>query len=333
MAKRSRRRRPQRASRERPARPPREESPDDSGVRHGRVITLFSGACEVESEGRVYDCVLPSRLARDQRFAVAVGDRVAFVEHGDDHRVARVLPRRTVLARPDPQNPRLERVVAANVDVVVQVSSVVRPPLRRAFIDRYLIAIERGGARPLLCVNKIDLLAADELARELGELDVYREMGLTVVAVSARTGAGIETLRAELAGRTAVFAGHSGVGKSSLLRALEPDLEVAVGEVSRRRSRGRHTTSRSRLYRIAGGVLVIDTPGIRELGLGPMTPQELRLYFPDFDEDAAVCRFNDCTHTHEPGCAVRLAVDEGRLSEDRWATYVRILESLDEEIP
>lgn len=302
----------------------------DDGLR-GEVVTLFSGLSQVESAGQVYECVLPSRLAQDQQSAVAVGDQVVFAAHGESHRISRVLPRRTVLSRPDPHNPRLERVVAANVDVVVQVASVVKPPLRLPLIDRYLIAIERGGARPLLCVNKIDLLGEDELARELEQLEDYRRMGLPIFPCSASQDQGIDRLREALSGHTSVFVGHSGVGKSSLLLALAPDLEVAIGQLSQRFAQGTHTTTRSRLYRLAGDVRLIDTPGIREMGLWKMTSDELRFYFPDFDEVAADCRFSNCTHTHEPHCAVRLATRDGRLSKARYATYRRILESLGEE--
>jgi ribosome biogenesis GTPase len=294
------------------------------------VITLFSGSCRIEAEGRLYHAVLPSKLARNQRASVAVGDEVLFDSHGGHHRIAEIRPRRTSLSRPDPQNPRLERVVAANVDVVVLIVSVSEPPLRTALVDRYLIAIERGGAEPLLCVNKIDLLPPGELAAELAKLDAYRDMGLAVLPCSARTGAGAGELRAILAGRTAAFVGHSGVGKSSLLKAIAPDVGVTTGSLSRRHARGRHTTSRSQLYRLTDGIRVIDTPGIREMGLWRMSPEELRFYFDDFEEDARRCRFNDCTHTHEPDCGVRAAVDQGRLSQARYAAYVRILKSVAE---
>lgn len=301
------------------------------GDLRGEVVTLFSGLSQVESEGQIYECVLPSRLAQDQQSAVAVGDQVAFAAHGEAHRISRVLPRRTVLSRPDPHNPRLERVVAANVDIVVQVVSVVRPALRLPLIDRYLIAIERGGARPLLCVNKIDLLSEGDLARELELLEDYRKMGLSIFPCSASQEQGLDPLREALSGHTSVFVGHSGVGKSSLLLALAPDLKVAVGQLSERYAQGKHTTTRSQLYRLAGDVRLIDTPGIREMGLWKMTSDELRFYFPDFDKIAADCRFSNCTHTHEPHCAVHLATRDGRLSKARYATYRRILESLAEE--
>lgn len=328
MAKRIRKQRRKRSRGDRPQPDRQPERSAEEEARRGTVVTLFSGSCRIESAGCLLDGVLSSRLARRQRAAVAVGDEVLFVSRDGGHRVTEVLPRRTWLSRPDPQNPRLEQVVAANVDVVVQVLSVVKPPLRPALVDRYLIAIERGGAEPLLCVNKIDLMESAELAVELEKLDVYRAVGLAMASCSASTGAGIDDLRAVLAGRTAAFVGHSGVGKSSLLKALAPQLEVATGAVSRRYARGRHTTSRARLYRLTDGIRVIDTPGVRELGLWRMNPEELRFYFQDFEDDARRCRFNDCTHTHEPDCAVRAAVDEGRLAEARYATYLRILSSL-----
>ncbi len=303
--------------------------------RTGTVVQVTSGACRVERESGEVDCVLPSSLARGQRAAVAVGDEVVFSAHGDGiHRVERVLPRRTTLSRPDPLNARLERVIAANVDVAVHVASVVEPPLRPALIDRYLIAIGRGGAEAAVCVNKIDLLE-DSAARrqQLERLDPYRELGVTILPCSAVTGEGLDRIRALLAGRTAVFVGHSGVGKSSILNALDPGLEAATGPVSDRRGTGQHTTSRSSLYRLKNGIRVIDTPGIRELGLWRLTAEELRAHFPDFDEHAARCRFADCSHSHEPDCGVRAAAHEGAVARARFDTYLRILGSLETPEP
>ena len=300
----------------------------DAEERRGRVVAVVSGACTVDRDGESFECVLPSELARDQRSAVAVGDRVTFAEAGDGvYRLARVLPRSTILSRPDPQNPRLERVIAANIDVAVHVASVVDPPLKPALIDRYLVAIDRGGAEAVICVNKVDLLAGDDQRRrELEPLDAYRPQVPTIIATSAVTGEGLGQLTAVLDGKTAVVVGHSGVGKSSLLNALDPDLDAATAETVG--GKGRHTTTRSSLYRLAGGARVIDTPGIRELGLWQLSPEELRAYFPDFEAYAAGCRFNDCSHSHEPDCGVRSAAEAGDLDGGRFETYLRILESL-----
>lgn len=308
-----------------PDRPPAAAGPE----LRGRVVAVASGACRIESDATELDCILPSELARDQRAAVAVGDRVIFAAHGaGTYRVHRVLERRTTLSRPDPHNPRLERVIAVNVDVAVHVASVIEPPLRPALVDRYLIAIERGGAEAVVCVNKIDLLPDPaERRRELERLDAHRQLALEILPTSALTGEGLDTLRALLAGKTAVVVGHSGVGKSSLLNALDPDLGAATARVGDR-GKGRHTTTRSSLYHLAGDVRIIDTPGIREFGLWQLTTRELRAYFPDFEPHAVHCRFNDCSHSHEPDCAVRRAVEAGDIVRSRFATYQRILASL-----
>ncbi len=303
----------------------------DAGDRRGRVVAVVSGACTVDRDGESVDCVLPSELARDQRSAIAVGDLVTFSAHRDGvHRIVEVLPRRTILSRPDPLNPRLERVIAANIDVAVHVASVVDPPLKPALIDRYLIAIDRGGAEAVICVNKVDLLADEtERRRQLEPLDAYRPLVPAILATSAVSGEGLEALAVALAGKTAVVVGHSGVGKSSLLNALDPDLDAATAETAG--GKGRHTTTRSSLYRLAGGARVIDTPGVREFGLWRLTPRELSAYFPDFDTPAASCRFSDCSHSHEPDCGVRAAVEAGVLDRGRFETYLRILASIKAE--
>ena len=301
----------------------------DGPVFQGTVVSLASAIAWVEDENReVVQCSLPTAIAQDQRSRVAVGDRVSFAQRDRDWLVAEVLPRTTCLARPDPLNPRLQRVVAANIDSVVQVASVVRPPLRPALVDRYLVAIQYGGAEPILCVNKVDLLSERQRQQELAPLAPYRELGMEVIECSAVDGRGIEQLRRALKGKTAAFVGHSGVGKSSLVNALAPSIEAATGEVSESRGTGRHTTTRSALYDLGNGIRLIDTPGIREFGLWNLDAEELREYFPDFEPFAPACRFSNCSHSHEPSCAVRQAVEDGELARARYQTYLRILESL-----
>lgn len=313
--------------------------PSDEDTRKGRVIALSSGACEVElldPPFKRYACALPSALAHDQQSSIAVGDEVrfaAFSRSGSEvlYRVEEVLPRRSVLSRPDVLNPRLERVIAANVDFGVHVVSVVRPPLRLALIDRYRIAIERGGAEPVLCVNKTDLLPDAAARRELeAKLRPYRETGQRILFCSTKTGEGLAELRQLLEASTAVFVGHSGVGKSSLINGLSPELDLETREVHAESGQGRHTTTRSSLFHV-GEIRLIDTPGVREFGLWQLEPEELRAYFPDFDRFALGCRFSDCSHTHEPQCAVRAATEAGELPAVRYRTYCRLLESLLEE--
>ncbi len=319
---------------------PLESQPSAALERVGWVVSLASGAAQVELldlPGQHFEASLPSRLAEEQQSSIAVGDRVRLsLPQGNTPlaRVEAVLPRRTWLSRPDTWNPRQERVAAANVDVVVHVVSVVSPPLRLPLIDRYLIAIARGGARPLLCVNKCELLAVAELQAVDEQLAPWREGGLEVLFCSALRGDGVAHLRAALSGQTAVFVGHSGVGKSSLLNALEPGLALATAALSRARGKGRHTTTRAQMWTIAAGqIRVIDTPGVREFGLWRLEPAELRTYFADFAQSAASCRFSDCSHVHEPACGVRAAVVAGSILPSRYETYLRIRRTLFEPDP
>ena len=211
--------------------------------------------------------------------------------------------------------------------MAIHVVSVRKPPLRARLIDRYLIAIQRGGARPLICVNKIDLVPPDERAAELAPLDTYRALEVPVIACAARSGEGIDALRSATRGMTCALVGHSGVGKSSILNALDERLQLATGHLHRRGT-GRHTTSSSTLHDLGGGTLLIDTPGIREFGLWDIDPATLREYFPEFDEAAESCRFNDCTHSHEPQCEVKRRVADGETSAARYNAYVRLSEDL-----
>jgi ribosome biogenesis GTPase / thiamine phosphate phosphatase len=291
------------------------------------VISVSSGRCRLFHRGRELDCVVPSEIAVRQKSALAVGDRVVAETVDGTCRLAAILPRRTVLSRPDPLNPRLQRLIAANIDVVIHVVSVKKPPLRPRLIDRYLIAIQRGGAQPLICVNKIDLIAPEDRADELAPLEVYRALDVPVIACSSRSGDGLAALRGAVAGKTCALVGHSGVGKSSILNALDERLQIATGDLHRRGT-GRHTTSASTLHDLGGGTLLIDTPGIREFGLWDLQPDTLRDYFPEFAEPAESCRFNDCTHLHEPQCEVKDRVAAGEINAARYGAYVRLAEDL-----
>ncbi|MEK6375613.1 MAG: ribosome small subunit-dependent GTPase A [Acidobacteriota bacterium] len=291
------------------------------------VISVSSGRCRLFQHGREIDCIVPSEIAVRQKSALAVGDRVVTETVDGICRLAAILPRRTVLSRPDPLNPHRQRLIAANIDVVIHVVSVKKPPLRPRLIDRYLIAIQRGGAQPLICVNKIDLIAPEDRATELAPLDVYRAIEVPVIVCSSRSGDGFDALRGAVAGKTCALVGHSGVGKSSILNALDERLQIATGDLHRRGT-GRHTTSASTLHDLGDGTLLIDTPGIREFGLWDLQPDTLRDYFPEFAEPAESCRFNDCTHLHEPQCEVKERVAAGEINAARYGAYVRLAEDL-----
>ena len=299
----------------------------DGKMTEAIVIAVSSGRCRLFLDGREVDCIVPSEIARRQRSALAVGDRVTTEPAGDGRlRLVSILPRRTVLSRPDPLNPRVERLIAANIDVAVNVVSIKSPPLRVRLIDRFLIAIQRGGAQPAICVNKIDL--AGDRGEALQPLRVYEQLGVPLIACSTRTGEGIDAMRSVIEGRTCAFVGHSGVGKSSILNALDARLQLATADVNRKRGTGRHTTTASTLFDLGADTYVIDTPGIREFGLWDITPETLRAAFPEFDEAAEWCRFNDCTHLHEPDCEVKKRVERGDISPARYETYARLSEDL-----
>ena len=276
--------------------------------------------------------VKPMQLCREVR--PVVGDEVEIDLL--KNRITRVLPRRTQLARPQDNDPTLEKAVAANIDLAAVVVSVGTPPLHPRLIDRYLFAINKGGASPLIVVNKLDLLSEMDVVKQLDQLEPYRAMGIPTVNVSATLGRGLDSLRPHIAGKRVVFVGHSGVGKSSLLNALlwECATQVALspgepqsaqeGEVSAKSGRGRHTTTASQLYTLEDGTEIVDTPGVRSFAVD--IDHELMGGFPDIQRIAPGCRFNDCQHLQEEGCAVKEAVRNGQLPSARYETYRRMMD-------
>jgi ribosome biogenesis GTPase len=313
-----------------PAEPDAGDAPAE--WRQGIVTRISTSIYHVDLGDEVLLCAVRGSLSASRTGytnVVAVGDDVLISEGDAGHGVIeRVLPRRTVLARPDPFNDDLSQVIVANVSQLLIVSSWEEPPLWLELIDRYLIAAGEGNLEPLICLNKVDL--AFEEDDYLEDMHIYEELGYTVLYTSAETGEGIDGLRAQLVGQSTVLAGLSGVGKSSLLMAVQPDLELRVEEVSGYSGHGRHTTTQVSLLKLAGGGYVVDTPGIRELGLITTHRPELVLHFPEIAALVRDCRFNDCTHLHEPGCAVIEAVEEGRIPWTRYASYQSIYESLPE---
>jgi len=297
-------------------------------VERGVVTGIAAGTCLVRLAGAPGEDVaaaLPPQLAGRQRSELAVGDHVLVQQRGESHRVATVLPRHSLLARADPHVPQRRRAIAANIDVVVVVVAAEAPPLHPRLIDRYLVAVEQSGARPVLVVNKTDLLDEQKRHELLARLQPYRSLGMPVLPCSAGSGDGMDALREELAGTTCVFVGQSGVGKSSLLNALGGEAAARTGAVRAGDGRGRHTTTASALYDLPGGIRVIDTPGIRRFSVEDGDGATLAAGFTEIAALAAQCRFRDCTHVHEPGCAVLSAVADGTMPRTRYASYVKLL--------
>jgi ribosome biogenesis GTPase len=298
------------------ARKKKKANPDEKLETDSLVIGVTPGGCIVAS--LVASPAAGAQLPRlcHTKISVAPGDRVA-IRH---EKVACVAPRRTTLSRSDPANPNRERVIAANIDILVIVAAMTEPPFRASLVDRYLVAASRGGIQPILCVTKVDL------CRDTAAADVYRDAGVPVVHCSITDGTGIDELRGLLAGSLAVFAGHSGVGKSSLLNAVAQEDRARTGAVSKASGKGRHTTTSSKLHELPNGARIIDTPGIREFGLGAVTADELRGAFPEIA--ACGCRFRDCRHRDEPGCGVVAGVEGGEIARARYESYLRLASEL-----
>ena len=294
----------------------------------GCLVRMDAPVVGGEGGGRLLWCSVRGRIhlkdRTGQKTPVAVGDRVEVVT-GSAGRgtVEGIFPRRSMLSRPDIRRTRVEHVLAANVDQVVIVSAAADPDFNPALVDRMLAVVEWSRLAAVLVVNKIDLVDA-----EPAEAATYRGLGYPVLATSATNGTGIDALREHLRRRTSVVAGHSGVGKSSLLNALQPGLGLAVAEVNEVSGRGVHTTTAAVWVDLDGGGAVIDTAGVREFGLFGIPARELSWLFKDLAAAASGCRFPDCSHTHEPDCAVIAAAASGRVAPFRYDSYLKILESM-----
>ena len=299
---------------------------DESVCLHGRVLAVLGLCSIVEDDAHVeYRCStrrLLKTLSTDQRHVVAAGDCVQFrpTENSEPKEgvIERVEPRHGCICRASRGR---QQVLVANVDQLVIVTSAAEPRMKPNLIDRLLVEAEKGGVRPLICINKVDLADPADLQPLVG---VYSQMGYEVLLVSATAGLGIEQFRRAMFGRASVVAGQSGVGKSSLLNAIDPSLCLRVQPVSEENEKGKHTTTTARLLPMAGGGYVVDTPGIRQFQLWDIVPEEVAGYFRDVRPYVSMCRFPDCTHTHEDGCAVKDAVADGHLDERRYESYCHL---------
>ncbi|HPM80693.1 MAG TPA: ribosome small subunit-dependent GTPase A [Candidatus Anammoximicrobium sp.] len=298
---------------------------DERACCSGCVLSVHGLTSNVLGEdGQIYRCAtrrLLKTLSTDQRHVVAAGDRVRFRPAGrDEGIIERIEPRHGVLSRAIRGR---RQVIVANVDQVLIVTSAAQPVLKPHLIDRLLVTAEKDLVRPMVCINKVDLVELADLQPLVG---VYGQMGYEVLLLSAQTGFGLERLKRRIVGRQSVFAGQSGVGKSSLLNAIEPGLDLQIAAVSPENEKGRHTTTVASLIPLSAGGYVVDTPGIRQFQLWDVVPQEVAGYFRDVRPYVSLCRFPDCTHTHEADCAVKDAVADGRLDARRYESYCQLFE-------
>ena len=295
---------------------------------NGLIVKSQSGFYTVETEAGRLTCQLRGALKRGRRLGdvAAVGDHVRLLPLQDGSGVLEeILPRQRMLSRLAP-NPHgvYQQIIIANPDQAIFVFSCAQPAPHLGMLDRFLVIAEKQSIPAVIVANKIDLVgkpAAHQMFQQ------YEPLGYPVMLTSTRTGQGLEALRQCLGGRISVFAGPSGVGKSSLLNLLLPDAHLAEEEVSRATSKGRHTTVVRELFRLPGmgpAGYVADTPGLKALALWDIQPEELDGYFPELRRYVAECSFSDCTHTHEPGCAVQEAVERGEVHRQRYDSYVRM---------
>jgi len=308
------------------------------GLLPGRVLRVQGLYSMVELEdGRLFRCALKrllKTLSTDERSILTTGDRVRIREAGELHSggdgipegmIEKVEARRGTLTR---SSRRREHVLVSNVDQLLIVISLKQPDLKPYLIDRYIAAAIKGDLAPVVCLNKADLVDAAEMQPLIG---AYAQLGIPTVLTSARTGYGINRLRELLADRATVFSGQSGVGKSSLLNAVQPNLALRVRTVSESNDKGRHTTTTAELIKLETGGWVVDTPGVRQLQLWDTRPEEIEGYFPDFRPFVPLCGFPDCVHLHETKCAIKRAVQRRQLSARRYQSYLGLYHGTLEE--
>jgi ribosome biogenesis GTPase len=299
-----------------------------SELKIGIVLQARSGRHRVQDGDAVTICHVRGKLKKAKLYTdlISTGDRVRWRPTRPGRGVIEeVLPRETQLSRlrPGPQRMPVEHVIVANPDQAVFIFSVREPAPHQRMLDRLLVIAENNELPAIICANKIDLLQSKHDGHRL--FGIYEEIGYPVIYTSARSGTGIAALKKRLIGKLSVLSGPSGVGKTSLLNAIQPDLGLATREISDATGKGRHTTVSVRLWPLEEGGYVADTPGLREAGLWDIEPEELAWHFVEMRPYLSDCHFSSCTHTHEPNCAVKAAIEAGTISKNRYDSYCRLL--------
>jgi len=309
-----------------PAAPPAAPPADTTaavGIRTGLVIVNYSKHQLVEdAAGGLHRCVARRGLQQ-----IVCGDHVEWLPTGDGTGVIEtILPRRSVLLRAAGNN--VQRPLVANIDQVI-IEAALEPPLDSFLIDKYTVAAELASTEPLIVINKADLLQPEERGRVEQLMHEYQVIGYNTLLTSTLHNTGIEAFTKCLAGKTSILVGQSGVGKSSLIKRLLPDHDITVGKLSAASGFGKHTTTATTLYHLPHGGMLIDSPGVRDFRLGTVPPAELAQGFREFQPYLGHCKFNDCRHLTEPGCAVNAAVAGGQISARRMESYRRLLQNPD----
>ncbi len=311
-------------------------------AKQGRVLAIYPEGIIVDKDGALYTCTIKGFLKKEKsksKNLLAVGDFVLFEEkENTTGSICYIKERRSVLSRADNLLRKKEQLIAVNIDQVIITCSVLSPAIKPSLIDRYLIATEKGNMSPVIVINKVDLLSKEDLfdpalliqEKDLLEqaLSAYRSLHIPIICVSTDTGEGIEELKKIMKDKASVFSGQSGVGKSSLINAVTGS-SIRVGDIARKTSKGSHTTTTTHLLPLECGGFCIDTPGIKSFGLWDMEETDLQAYYPEFSPYLSSCKYSGCTHRVEPDCAVQKAVEEGKISSLRFASYCALMGSLE----
>ncbi|KAA6209602.1 small ribosomal subunit biogenesis GTPase RsgA [Avibacterium paragallinarum] len=295
-------------------------------TQEGTVVTRYSVHADVEDEqGQIYRCNLRRTLSN-----LVVGDKVIWRKGNEQLQgvsgvIEAIHPRKNEITRPDYYDGL--KVIAANIDRIIIVSAVV-PELSLNIIDRYLVVCENANIPAVILLNKVDLLSEEQRQQVETQLKIYQDIGYQTMMISAKTGKHMQDLTALLSSGTSIFVGQSGVGKSSLINAILPEVNAQVGEVSELSGLGKHTTTSSRLYHLPQGGDLIDSPGIREFGLWHLNAEQITKGYREFQYFLGTCKFRDCKHLNDPGCALKEAVEKGKIHPIRFNNYHNLIESL-----
>lgn len=305
----------------------------------GRVVqstgSWYEVALDENGDHHVINCRLPGRFRledSDVTNPVAVGDHVTISLNEDGTgAIEEIGERHNFIIRRSTHNRMGEQILVANIDRAFVVVSILKPKLKQGFIDRFLVTCEAYEVEPFIVINKMDLAGEKEKRKVEALKKLYRSLGYGILATSMEDESSIKALKEEMEGRTSVYIGQSGVGKTTLINKIDPNIDRPTGAVSNYSDKGKHVTTYAKLLPLEIGGYIVDTPGIRDFGLVNIEPWELSLFFPEMLEPRQYCQFNNCTHSHEPGCGVIEAFENGDISPERYESYLNILESLKED--
>lgn len=301
----------------------------------GKIIRSTGKWYKVAHDEEVTDCRLPGKFrlnAEQVTNPLAVGDNVTFtVEKDGFGTIKEIGDRKNYIPRKATHGKRGDQILVANIDIAWVVQSIKQPRLKEGFIDRFLVSCEAYEIPVGILINKMDLAGKKELNQAEAIKSLYKDIGYNVFTISAEDTRTLTALEAEMKGKTSVFIGHSGVGKTSIINSLNPGLDLRIGDISGYSGKGKHTTTYATLIPCGNETYIVDTPGIREFGLVNIEPAELSLFFPEMLKPRENCKFYNCTHMHEPDCGVVEAYEAGKIDPGRYNSYLNILDSLNEQ--